>query len=254
MSAADFGFDCLARGGHRLPGHSAKTTRHEAGNPPRTARSGGPLTPDPNDRRAALRLTPVSRETEDRLNRFVALLLAWRARVNLIASSTIPHLWTRHIADSLQLLALAPQARCWVDLGSGGGFPGLVLGCALAERFGATVHLIESNARKAAFLREVTRELRIPTIVQCERIEDFTIRESVTPDVVTARALAPLPRLLELIQPLLAKGAVALLLRGQDVEAELTDATRCWKITADLVPSKTSSEGCILIVRAAERG
>ena len=248
-----FGFDRLARGKQRLPGSSAKTIRHEAGNPQRLAKAGGPAAPDPNDRRAALRLTPVSRETEARLDRFVALLLPWQARVNLIAASTIPHVWTRHIADSLQLLSLAPQARCWVDLGSGAGFPGLVLGCALAEKSGTTVHLIESNARKAAFLREVTRELRIPTIVHCMRIEDFIVRESVTPDVVTARALAPLPRLIELIQPLLAKGATVLLPKGQDVEAELAEATRCWNIAANLVPSKTSSEGCILIVRAAAR-
>jgi 16S rRNA (guanine527-N7)-methyltransferase len=173
--------------------------------------------------------------------------------VNLIAQSTIPHVWTRHIADALQLLSLAPQARCWVDLGSGAGFPGLVLGCALADTPGATVHLVESNARKAAFLREVTRKLRIPTIVHCMRIEDFIVRESVTPDVVTARALAPLSRLIELIQPLLAKGATVLLPKGQDVEAELAEATRCWNIAADLIPSKTSSEGCILIVRTATR-
>jgi 16S rRNA (guanine527-N7)-methyltransferase len=216
------------------------------------ANGGGQVTPDPKDRLAALRLTPVSRETEARLDRFVALLLVWQARINLIAPSTIPHIWTRHIADSLQLLALAPQARCWVDLGSGAGFPGLVLACELADRPGAIVHLIESNARKAAFLREVIRVLRIPAIVHCKRIEDFTVSESVRPDVVTSRALAPLPRLLGLVQPLLRKGAVALVLKGQDVEAELTEATICWNICADIVPSKTSPEGCILIVRAAE--
>ncbi len=243
----------MARGKQRLPGSSAKTIRHEAGNLASTARSGGPAAPNPNDRRAALRLTPVSRETEERLDRFVALLLVWQAKVNLIAPSTIPHLWTRHIADSLQLLPLAPEARCWVDLGSGAGFPGVALGCALAERPGAIVHLVENNARKAAFLREVIRELRIPAIVHCEQIEDFIVRESVTPEVVTARALAPLPVLIKLIQPLLAKGATVLLPKGQDVEAELADATRCWNIAADLVPSKTSSGGCILVVRAAAR-
>jgi 16S rRNA (guanine527-N7)-methyltransferase len=243
----------LARGKQRLPGSSAKTIQHEAGNLASTARSGSPAAPDPNDRRAALRLTSVSRETEERLDRFIALLLAWQAKVNLIAPSTIPHLWTRHIADSLQLLPLAPEARCWVDLGSGAGFPGLVLGCALAERPGAIVHLVESNARKAAFLREIIRELRIPAIVHCERIEDFIVRESVTPEVVTARALAPLPRLIELIQPLLAKGATVLLPKGQNVDVELAEATRCWNIAADLVPSKTSSEGRILVVRAAAR-
>lgn len=180
------------------------------------------------------------------------MLLRWQAKTNLIAPSTIPHLWTRHIADSLQLLALVPDARVWVDLGSGGGFPGLVLACALAEKPGAVIHLVESNARKAAFLREVTRVLSIPAIVHCERIKDFTKCESVTPDVVTARALAPLPELAGLVAPLLKKGAVGLLLKGQDVEAELTEATKHWKINFDMVPSKTDRAGRILVVRTLE--
>src|SRR5438552_4199572 len=102
------------------------------------------------DKAAALALTPVSRETEARLDRYVALLLEWQAKTNMVAPSTLPHLWTRHISDSLQLLTLAPSARIWADFGSGGGFPGIVLACALAETAGAIVHLIERNARKAA--------------------------------------------------------------------------------------------------------
>ena len=98
-------------------------------------------------------MNPVSRETEQRLDRFVELLLKWQRVSNLIADSSVRHLWTRHIADSLQLLPLAPEARIWVDLGSGAGFPGLVLGCALADTAGARVHLIESNAKKAASMR-----------------------------------------------------------------------------------------------------
>ena len=108
------------------------------------------------DRSRALALTPVSRETLARLDRFVALLLDWQQRINLIASSTEPTLWTRHIADSLQLLALAPP-QIWVDFGSGAGFPGLVLACALADTPGAQVHLVESNSKKAAFLREAVQ-------------------------------------------------------------------------------------------------
>src|ERR1700733_9741787 len=104
------------------------------------------------DKVEALRLTPVSRETEMRLDRYVDLLRLWQAKTNLVAPSTLPNLWTRHIADSLQLLSLAPSARRWVDFGSGGGFPGIVLACALAEMPDATVHLIERNAKKAAFL------------------------------------------------------------------------------------------------------
>src|SRR5712672_565434 len=117
------------------------------------------------DKAAALALTPVSRETEARLDRYVDLLLRWQAKTNLIAPSTLPNLWTRHISDSLQLLALAPSARVWIDLGSGGGFPGVVLACALAETAGANVHLIERNAKKAAFLREALRVTGAPGIV-----------------------------------------------------------------------------------------
>ena len=125
------------------------------------------------DRNRALALTPVSRETLDRLDRFVAELLSWQERVNLVAPSTIPILWTRHIADSLQLLPLAPKARTWADLGTGGGFPGLVLACALADTPGITVHLVESNTKKAAFLREATRVTAVPAIIHAVRIVDF---------------------------------------------------------------------------------
>src|SRR6476659_9891165 len=110
-----------------------------------------------SDKAAALALTPVSRETEGRLDRYAALLVEWQAKTNLVAPSTLPNLWTRHIADSLQLLSLAPSAKVWVDLGSGGGFPGVVLACALAETEGTKVHLVERNAKKAAFLREAVR-------------------------------------------------------------------------------------------------
>src|SRR5882724_4116635 len=119
----------------------------------------------PSDRAAALALTPVSRETESRLDRYVALLLEWQAKTNLVAPSTLPNLWTRHISDSLQLLSLAPSARSWVDLGSGGGFPGVVLACALAEMPGASIHLVERIAKKAAFLREAIRVTGSPGTV-----------------------------------------------------------------------------------------
>src|SRR5580698_6080852 len=125
------------------------------------------------DRDRALALTPVSRETSDRLDRFVDQLLIWQQRINLIAPSTIPVLWTRHIADSLQLLALAPGAKIWADFGSGAGFPGLVLACALAETPGALVHLVESNSKKAAFLREAVRATGAPAKIHAVRVVDF---------------------------------------------------------------------------------
>ena len=116
------------------------------------------------DKKRALALTPVSRETEQRLDRFVELLLLWQSKFNLVASSTLPILWTRHIADSLQLLPLAPDAKVWVDFGSGAGFPGIPIACALADTPGVMVHLVESVGKKANFLREVVRELGLPAI------------------------------------------------------------------------------------------
>src|SRR5258706_8477481 len=130
----------------------------------------------PSDRAAALALTPVSRETEARLDRYVDLLVEWQAKTNLVAPSTLPNLWTRHIADSLQLLALAPAAKVWIDLGSGGGFPGVVLACALAETSGTMVHLVERNAKKAAFLREALRVTSARGVVHRAGIPDTLAR------------------------------------------------------------------------------
>lgn len=205
------------------------------------------------DRELALKLTPVSRETADLLDRFVDFLLPWAERTNLIARSTIPTVWTRHIADSLQLLPLAPAAMSWVDLGSGAGFPGIVLACALAGRAGAIVHLIESNGKKAAFLREAVQRLSLPAEVHTVRIEDFVKNSKLQPDVVTARAVAPLDRLLELTLPLLMNGALGVFPKGQDVEGELTRASKYWNIDAALVPSKTSPDGRIVVVRGLKQ-
>jgi 16S rRNA (guanine527-N7)-methyltransferase len=204
------------------------------------------------DRAEALRLVPVSRETVQRLDRFAALLVAWQNTTNLIAPSTLPQLWTRHIADSAQLLRLAPDAKIWIDLGSGAGFPGLVIACALVDRRGITVHLVESNAKKCAFLREAIRLIGLPAVVHCQRIEEFAREFKGRADVVTARALAPLERLLPLAAPLLKTSAFGLFLKGQDIGAELTAASKCWTIDAVVAPSVTSSTGGILVVRKLE--
>jgi 16S rRNA (guanine527-N7)-methyltransferase len=205
-----------------------------------------------SDRAGALALTTVSRETADRLDRFVALLLDWQSRINLIASSTVPVLWTRHIADSLQLLALAPEARRWADLGSGAGFPGMVIACALANSLLAEVHLIESNKKKAAFLNEAVRVTGAPAIVHAERSDDFIKTLEGPLDIVTARALAPLPRLLAIAYPLLKRGAKGLFPKGQDVDGELTEAAKCWTIQASLVPSRTDPKSRVVVIRSAK--
>ena len=199
-----------------------------------------------SDKTAALALTPVSRETEARLDRFVELLLQWQAKTNLVAPSTLPHLWTRHIADSLQLLTLAPSAKVWVDLGSGGGFPGVVLACALADTSGAVVHLVERNARKAAFLREALRVAGARGVVHGKRIEDIVDSPAGPIDCVTARALAPLHQLIGFAEPLARRGAKAFFLKGQDVGAELTEATKYWNIQPILHASLTGGQGWIV--------
>jgi 16S rRNA (guanine527-N7)-methyltransferase len=193
----------------------------------------------------------VSRETWDRLAKFVELLLKWQNTRNLVASSTIPHLWTRHIADSLQLLDVASAARTWADLGSGAGLPGLVIACKLAGEPGANVHLVESVQKKAAFLRAAVTEFGLPAIVYAQRIEDFVARPPESIDAVTARALAPLDRLIGYAIPLLKKGAVGVFPKGQDVEAELTQASKSWSIEAELIPSKTDPRGRIVLVHRA---
>jgi 16S rRNA (guanine527-N7)-methyltransferase len=200
------------------------------------------------DRGRALKLTPVSRETLERLDRFADLLVDWQTRVNLIAASTIPTLWTRHIADSLQLVALAPGAKVWADLGTGGGFPGLVLACALADTPGAQVHLVESNGKKATFLREAARATGAPAVIHHVRIVDFADNLPGPIEIVTARALAPLVKLLAAAYPLLRSGAQGLFPKGQDVESELTEAAKCWSITASLVPSLTDPKARIVHV------
>jgi len=195
----------------------------------------------------------VSRETWERLGRYVELLTRRQQTLNLIAASTLPHIWMRHVADSLQLLPLAPGARKWLDFGSGAGFPGLVIACALAETAGAEVHLVESTLKKAAFLRDVVEALSLPALVHAQRIEDFTRGNTARFDIVTARAVAPLDRLLSYAFPLLKTGAAGLFPKGQDVAAELTQASKSWSIEADLIPSKTDPQARIVRVRRATK-
>jgi 16S rRNA (guanine527-N7)-methyltransferase len=198
------------------------------------------------DKQAALKLCPVSRETEGRLDRYVALLQEWQPKTNLIAPSTLSSIWTRHVADSLQLLDLAPSGMRWIDLGSGGGFPGIVLACALADQTDAAVHLVERNTKKAAFLREALRVTGGRGTVHLADIENFVDSNPPLADYITARALAPLNVLLRLAAPLIGKGAKALFLKGQDVEAELTESTKYWTVQAKLHPSRTSVDGRIV--------
>jgi 16S rRNA (guanine527-N7)-methyltransferase len=212
---------------------------------------------DPADKERALALIPVSRETLERLERFVEALMLGTERQNLIGPSTIPTIWTRHVADSLQLLALAPTAKVWADFGAGAGFPGIPIACALAGQEGAAVHLVESVGKKANFLREAVKVTGAPATIHQERVEKFSVEQSNwvgdSVDVVTARALAPLKLLCDLSFPLIQRGAIGLFPKGQDVDAELTEATKYWKIEATKAPSKTSPDGSIVIVTGLSR-
>lgn len=203
-----------------------------------------------SDRKQAEALFPdVSRETWERLDILVAQLLKWQKTINLVAPKTLDEVWTRHVADGLQILDVAPSsAKVFVDLGSGGGFPGLVLAAALAERPGAHVHLIESDQRKSAFLREAARAMRVPATVHNARIESALAAWPHGGDVVTARALAPLKKLIELAYPLLKVGTVGIFPKGQDVESELTEATKYWSLSSKLVPSRTEGAARLAVV------
>jgi 16S rRNA (guanine527-N7)-methyltransferase len=205
------------------------------------------------DRAAALALTPVSRETEARLDRFVDLLCTWQEKTNLVSPSTLPRLWSRHVSDSLQLLDLVSGAKVWMDLGSGGGFPGIVLACALADTPGTMVHLVERNGKKASFLREALRVTGAPGSIHLADIEDIVDRVASPVDCITARAVAPLNQLIGFAEPLVKRGAKALFLKGQDVEAELTEATKYWKIEPRLHPSRTGGHGWIVELDQIER-
>jgi 16S rRNA (guanine527-N7)-methyltransferase len=212
------------------------------------------MTPDrlTADRAEALRIIPVSRETLERLDAFVPLFLKWQRAVQLVAPSTLPNLWTRHIADSLQLLDLAYDAKTWTDVGTGGGFPGLILAIARAKEPGWIMHLVESDTRKAAFLREAARVTGAAAKVHAERIESAAKRLGKV-DVVTARALAPLPRLIELAGALLGQGTRGIFLKTQHVEEELTDATKSWTFNATIFQSRTDSRGRIVVIDSVSR-
>lgn len=202
------------------------------------------MSPRDADRQAAERSVNVSRETWARLERFVALLDKWQAVTNLVAPSTLDAVWTRHVADSAQLPRLALEnAAIWIDIGSGGGFPGLVVA---AMRPNMQVHLVESVAKKAAFLREAARAMGLDVMVHAARAETILGVEVPSADVISARALAPLSDLVALSAPLLKTGAVGLFPKGRDAAAELTVTEKSWRFTGSLHRSLTDEDASIV--------
>jgi 16S rRNA (guanine527-N7)-methyltransferase len=201
----------------------------------------------------AASLGDVSRETRARLDLIAQQLIKWQPHINLVSSTTLGELETRHFIDSLQLFALASDAQSWIDLGSGGGFPGLVVAAAMAERSDRTMVLVESNAKKCAFLRETARVARLPVTVLAGRIETVVPGLGRRFDVVSARALAPLDRLLDYAEPLLLTGSIGLFPKGQDVDEEIAVAERAWILGCDLIQSQTEEKARIVRVHSAVR-
>jgi 16S rRNA (guanine527-N7)-methyltransferase len=192
----------------------------------------------------------VSHETLERLQLYERLLQQWQKAVNLVSPTTLPQLWRRHFADSAQLIALAPNAKIWVDLGSGGGFPGLAIAIMLANQKECCVHLIESNSRKCAFLSEVARRTGASARVHNMRIASAAeAKAAPVADVVTARALASLDALLELALPFFGNASVGLFLKGREAELEIAGARARWAFDLTTRASVSDAEGRILEIR-----
>ena len=186
----------------------------------------------------------------------IADLEAFRLRLveanmvmNLVGPDSLPDFWNRHVWDSAQLLDLAPEAKTWADLGAGAGFPGLVLSIMLKGREGAHVWLIDSLAKRCRFLREVVDALSLPATVIVGRAE----AQSVMCDIVTARAVAPMEKLLGYAQPYFQRGAQGLFLKGERAESELIEARKSWHFEAELAPSQSDVRGRIVTIRSLRR-
>jgi 16S rRNA (guanine527-N7)-methyltransferase len=205
------------------------------------------------DRQTALRLVPVSRETEKRFAIFIDLLGRWRKTTNLISESSFASAWTRHIADCAQLIALAPDARRWLDIGSGAGFPGLVIAIQLTDAQGAVVHCVESDKRKCAFLREVVRVTGAPAQIHPARLENIDPSCFAPVDAVTARAFAPLPKTLELARVWLEQGAIGVFPRGRSAEDQVEALTLGRGSAVEVLPSAVDAEAGILRIGRANR-
>ena len=203
------------------------------------------------NKREALTSLNVSRETEAQLHDLVALVKKWNPVINLIARSSIPDIWSRHIEDSAQIVALANLSGPWIDVGSGGGFPGIVAAICLKEIAPTTsVALIESDVRKAAFLRQAAVALELNCETHSSRIESLTLPRAAT---FSARALAPLPTLLQYAERLVEKDGVCLFMKGQTYHEELAAAQKSWSFEHDIVQSQTDRKAAVLKIRNIRR-
>jgi len=214
------------------------------------------MNPTAQELRLLESIRDVSRETIQRLGMFQELLGNWQRKTNLVSPATLPQFWSRHVADSLQCLALKPDARRWIDLGSGGGFPAIPIAIANREQQSVEHHLVESIHKKCAFLREAIRITGARGAVHCERIESAAERLAKTAGesaVITARALAALPVLLDLAEPLMGAGGVALFHKGREFETELRECDGLWKFDLIVHPSRVEADSVVLEISAASR-
>jgi 16S rRNA (guanine527-N7)-methyltransferase len=190
-------------------------------------------------------LGDVSRETRRRLDDFAKLYEKWSPRINLTASSTQSDFWRRHVGDSAQLLDLAPEATHWADLGSGGGFPGMVVAILMQDVSDARVELVESNRKKTAFLQAVKAQCAPSAVIHATRIEDV-VGQIQAPEIVTARALAPLPKLLNMTSVWLGDGSRALFHKGRGYAAEIEESHAQWNFDLVRHESRIDAESVIL--------
>jgi 16S rRNA (guanine527-N7)-methyltransferase len=196
----------------------------------------------------------VPRETIHRLSLYANLLAEGQKRANLVSASTLEHVCDRHFADSAQLLRLAPDARVWLDLGAGAGFPGLIIAILQANHANFRMHLVESTAKKCAFLAEVAAATEAPVEIHCMRIEELKrTGTNLAPEIVCARALAPLPRLLELAAPWMGPGVRGLFLKGRDAKPEIEAARKRFDFVATLHPSLTAPDSAIVEITELSR-
>ena len=202
-----------------------------------------------DDARRALSDLDVSRETLSRIERVVDLLAEWRKKLNLVGPREMEHVWARHVLDSAQLLPIVGHAPNILDIGSGAGFPGLILACDCVDTDGH-VAMVESVGKKCAFLSTVIADLSLPARVHNKRVEAL---DPAPVDFVTARALAPLPKLLSYTAPWIGAGATGLFFKGEHWRDELTDAQEYWTLAYETIPSVTSETGVILKIMEAKR-
>ncbi|MBI1980820.1 MAG: 16S rRNA (guanine(527)-N(7))-methyltransferase RsmG [Methylocystis sp.] len=200
-------------------------------------------------REEALQRFPELRRIQAELAAYESLLARWQAKINLVSAATLDDIWLRHFADSAQVHTAAPHIARWADMGSGAGFPGLVTALLLKSTPGAVVHLIESDQRKASFLRAVSRETAAPAIIHAERIEGALPKLAGQIDGVSARALAPLSRLAQLAEIPLTAGAIGVFLKGEEWRDELTAVEAVGSFTCESAESRTRAGACIVVIK-----